>query len=145
MGNIIENIEGQKFYKGEKFWYYYKFTDEILAGHVGIMDHKCDHNYNFCKTFEDALEDRRKYLEKCQCFHGDKELAEYLNCSVQTVKQLKSTGKINFYCMGYQCYYLRSEIDKDLQNEARQLMQKGIKRKPAWARRYNFNSKYLEI
>jgi len=47
--------------------------------------------------------------------HGDKELAEYLNCSVQTISVLKKSGKVTFHRMGRRCYYLRSEVDNDLQ------------------------------
>lgn len=54
-----------------------------------------------------------------QRLHGDKELAKYLNCSVQTINQLKKKGQITFHRMGRRCYYLRSEIDRDLQVSSR--------------------------
>jgi len=54
-----------------------------------------------------------------QRLHGDKELAKYLNCSVQTINQLKKKGQITFHRMGRRCYYLRSEVDRDLQVESR--------------------------
>lgn len=47
-------------------------------------------------------------------FDGDKALAVYLNCSVQTVHALKRRKAITFHRMGRRCYYLRSEIDRDL-------------------------------
>lgn len=47
-------------------------------------------------------------------FDGDKALAQYLNCSVQTVHALKRRKAITFHRMGRRCYYLRSEIDRDL-------------------------------
>ena len=54
-----------------------------------------------------------------QRFYGDKELGKYLNCSVQTINQLKKKEQITFHRMGRRCYYLRSEIDKDLQVASR--------------------------
>lgn len=54
-----------------------------------------------------------------QRLHGDKELAKYLNCSVQTINQLKKKEQITFHRMGRRCYYLRSEIDRDLQVKSR--------------------------
>lgn len=54
-----------------------------------------------------------------QKFHGDRELGKYLNCSVQTVNTLKKNGQITFHRMGRRCYYLRSEIDRDLQVSSR--------------------------
>jgi len=46
--------------------------------------------------------------------NGDKELADYLRCSVQTVQVLKKRGQITFHRMGRRCYYLSSEVDRDL-------------------------------
>ncbi|NVN96954.1 helix-turn-helix domain-containing protein [Candidatus Nomurabacteria bacterium] len=46
-----------------------------------------------------------------QRFYGDKDLAKYLNCTVQTVSRLKHAGKIPFHRYGRKYYYLRSEID----------------------------------
>lgn len=54
-----------------------------------------------------------------QRFYGDKELAKYLFCSVQTINQLKKKGQITFHRMRRRCYYLRSEIDRDLQVSSR--------------------------
>jgi len=54
-----------------------------------------------------------------QRLHGDKELAKYLNCSVQTINQLKKKGQITYHRMGRRCYYLRSEVDRDLQVKSR--------------------------
>lgn len=46
-----------------------------------------------------------------QRFYGDKELAKYLNCTVQTVSRQKKAGKIPFHRYGRKYYYLRSECD----------------------------------
>jgi len=46
-----------------------------------------------------------------QRIYGDKALAEYLNCTVQTVSRLKMAGNIPFHRYGRKYYYLRSEID----------------------------------
>ncbi len=46
-----------------------------------------------------------------QRFYGDRELAEYLNCTVQTVSRQKQAGKVPFHRYGRKYYYLRSEID----------------------------------
>ena len=45
-------------------------------------------------------------------FYGDKELAEYMNCNIQTIYRLKKAGKLPFRKYGRKYYYLRSEIDK---------------------------------
>ena len=47
-----------------------------------------------------------------QRIYGDKGLAKYLNCTIQTVSRLKHAGKIPFHRYGRKYYYLRSEIDK---------------------------------
>ena len=44
-------------------------------------------------------------------FYGDRELARYLNCTIQTVSCQKSAGRIPFHRYGRKYYYLRSEID----------------------------------
>ena len=46
-----------------------------------------------------------------QRFYGDKELAEYLNCTIQTVSRQKQAGKLPFHRYGRKYFYLRSEID----------------------------------
>jgi len=38
-------------------------------------------------------------------------LAEYLNCSVQTVHNLKKEGLIPFYRLGRKVYFKKSEVD----------------------------------
>lgn len=45
-------------------------------------------------------------------FYGDKELAEYMHCNIQTIYRLKKAGKLPFRKYGRKYYYLRSEIDK---------------------------------
>ena len=47
-------------------------------------------------------------------FFGDKELANYLNCTIQTINRLKRAGKLPFKRIGRKYYYLRSEVDKAL-------------------------------
>jgi len=47
-----------------------------------------------------------------QRIYGDKGLAEYLNCTPQTIYRLKQLGRIPFHRYGRKYYYLRSEIDK---------------------------------
>jgi len=44
--------------------------------------------------------------------YGDRELAKYLNCNIQTIYRLKKAKKIPFMKYGRKYYYLRSEIDK---------------------------------
>ena len=45
-------------------------------------------------------------------FVGDRELANYLNCNIQTIYRLKKSGKLPIHKYGRKYYYLRSEIDK---------------------------------
>jgi excisionase family DNA binding protein len=59
--------------------------------------------------------EKSELLTDDQRLYGDKELATYLHCSVQTVQTLKKAGKVSFHRMGRRCYYLRSEVDRDLQ------------------------------
>lgn len=47
-----------------------------------------------------------------QRIYGDRGLAEYLNCTIQTVSRQKKAGKVPFHRYGRKYYYLRSEIDK---------------------------------
>jgi excisionase family DNA binding protein len=63
--------------------------------------------------------EKSSVLVEDQRFHGDRELAKYLNCSIQTVNQLKKKGQITFHRLGRRCYYLRSEIDASLQVDSR--------------------------
>ena len=60
-----------------------------------------------------------------QRLHGDKALANYLNCSLQTVNVLKRKQQITFHRMGRRCYYLRSEVDRDLQVSSRKFAKGG--------------------
>lgn len=46
-----------------------------------------------------------------QRIYGDKALAEYLNCTIQTISRIKNAGKLPFHRYGRKYYYLRSEID----------------------------------
>jgi len=64
-------------------------------------------------VIDTRLENKEAPTEELK-LDGDKALAQYLNCSVQTVHALKRRKAITFHRMGRRCYYLRSEIDKDL-------------------------------
>ena len=47
-----------------------------------------------------------------QRFYGDRELADYLHCNIQTIYRLKKAGKLPYKKYGRKYFYLRSEIDK---------------------------------
>ena len=64
-------------------------------------------------VIDTRLENKEAPTEELK-FDGNKALAQYLNCSVQTVHALKRRKAITFHRMGRRCYYLRSEIDRDL-------------------------------
>jgi hypothetical protein len=49
-----------------------------------------------------------------QRLYGDKQLSQYLACTVQTINKLKKSGRITCHRAGRLYYYLRSEIDRDL-------------------------------
>ena len=51
--------------------------------------------------------------------YGDKALAGYLNCTIQTISRLKMAGKIPFHRYGRKYYYLRSEIDQAFKGRTR--------------------------
>lgn len=50
--------------------------------------------------------------EPDQKFTGDKELAKYLGCTIQTINRLKRTGALPFHRFGRRYYYLKSEVDQ---------------------------------
>lgn len=43
---------------------------------------------------------------------GDKALADYLGCTIQTVSRLKKAGRFTFHRYGRKYYYLSHEIDE---------------------------------
>lgn len=47
---------------------------------------------------------------------GDKALAEYLGCTIQTVSRLKKKGKLTFHRYGRKYYYKSDEIDDALKS-----------------------------
>lgn len=50
--------------------------------------------------------------EPDQKFTGDKALAQYLGCTIQTINRLKRTGELPFHRFGRRYYYLKSEVDQ---------------------------------
>ena len=60
---------------------------------------------------EALLNTKPQALPDEQRFYGDKELAAYLNCTIQTVSRQKQAGKLPFHRYGRKYFYLRSEID----------------------------------
>ena len=48
---------------------------------------------------------------------GDKALADYLGCTIQTVSRLKKKGKITFHRYGRKYYYKSDEIDESLKSK----------------------------
>ena len=50
-------------------------------------------------------------------FYGDRELAAYLGCTVQTVSRQKQAGRLPFHRIGRKYFYLRSEIDSALKGK----------------------------
>jgi excisionase family DNA binding protein len=48
---------------------------------------------------------------------GDKALAEYLGCTIQTVSRLKKKGKLTFHRYGRKYYYKSDEIDEALKSK----------------------------
>jgi len=67
---------------------------------------------DFKTKFENFLNNTKPHVVPDeQRFYGDKELAAYLNCTIQTVSRQKQAGKVPFHRYGRKYYYLRSEID----------------------------------
>lgn len=52
-------------------------------------------------------------------FIGDRALAAYLDCSIQTINKLKKSGKVPFHKYGRKYYYIQSEIDASLKGSVR--------------------------
>ncbi len=69
-------------------------------------------------AFKSALENHKLETSKTQIqtepqrFYGDSALAKYLGCTVQTINQLKKTGKLPFHRVGRKYYYIQSEVDQ---------------------------------
>jgi hypothetical protein len=53
-----------------------------------------------------------------QRFYGDRDLADYLHCNIQTIYRLKKDGKLPYKKYGRKYFYLRSEIDKAFSGKA---------------------------
>ncbi len=45
-------------------------------------------------------------------FTGDRELAQYLGCTIQTINRLKRNGELPFHRFGRRYYYLKNEVDQ---------------------------------
>ena len=58
-------------------------------------------------------------------FHGDRELADYIGCSLTTIYKLKKAKVLRFYSIGRKYYYKQSEIDEDLKSKKLQKTKKG--------------------
>jgi excisionase family DNA binding protein len=44
--------------------------------------------------------------------YGDRSVAKHLGCTVQTINQLKKSGKLPFHRVGRKYYYIQSEVDQ---------------------------------
>jgi len=81
---------------------------EDMPGLMELLNQKFDKLTNLVETFvkvepKPEPDDVRLY--------GDRELADYLSCNVQTIYRLKKAGKLPIHKYGRKYYYLRSEID----------------------------------
>lgn len=83
-------------------------TFDTLPGMVYGLKQQVD---NLQTLIEKLVNTEPKEPSDEQRFYGDKALAEYLNCTIQTISRLKQKGKIPFHRYGRKYYYLRSEID----------------------------------
>lgn len=83
-------------------------TFDNLPGLVFGLTQKVDQLQN---TINKLLETKEQPVKDEQRIYGDKQLAIYLGCTVQTVNRLKMAGKIPFHRFGRKYYYLRSEVD----------------------------------
>jgi len=84
-------------------------TFDTLPGMVYGLQQKVD---LLQATMEKLVKTEPQTPTDEQRIYGDKELAKYLNCTIQTINRLKKAGKIPFHRYGRKYYYLRSEIDK---------------------------------
>lgn len=60
-----------------------------------------------------------------QIISGDKELAERLGCTVQTIHKLRHAGALPFYRFGHRVYYKAHEVDQALKVNPRKFTKKG--------------------
>ncbi len=84
-------------------------TFESLPGLVEGLQTKVDTLTNLIKTLVNATPPPEPDEIR---FYGDRELAKYLSCNIQTIYRLKRDKKIPYRKYGRKYYYLRNEIDK---------------------------------
>lgn len=85
---------------------------DTLPGMVyGLKQQVSELTTKFDNYLNTILNPKGQTLPDEKRFVGDKELADYLDCTIQTVSRLKKAGKIPFHRYGRKYYYLRSEID----------------------------------
>lgn len=89
-------------------------TFDSLPGMVYGLKQQVD---NLQTTLEKLIKAEAHAPTDEQRIYGDKGLAKYLNCTIQTVSRLKMAGKIPFHRYGRKYYYLRSEIDKSFKGK----------------------------
>lgn len=88
-------------------------TFDTLPGMVhGLRQDFTEFNAKFDKYLDSILNPKGQTLPDDVRLYGDKALAEYLDCTIQTVSRLKMAGRVPFHRYGRKYYYLRSEIDQ---------------------------------
>jgi len=82
---------------------------EDMPGLMELLNQKFDKLTNLVETFVNV--EPKPEPDELRLY-GDRELANYLNCNIQTIYRLKKAGKLPIHKYGRKYYYLRSEIDK---------------------------------
>jgi excisionase family DNA binding protein len=82
---------------------------EEIPGLMELLNQKFDRLTTLIETLVNA--EPKAEPDEIRIY-GDRELAKYLSCNIQTIYRLKKAKKIPFLKYGRKYYYLRSEIDK---------------------------------
>ena len=84
---------------------------DSLPGMVYGLQQQINELKTIIQDFAHTQANTKQPLPDAVRIYGDKELAKYLNVTVQTVQRQKQAGKIPFHRVGRKYFYLRSEID----------------------------------
>jgi len=84
---------------------------DLLPGMVFGLQQQITELKTIIQDFAHTQANTKQTLADTVRIYGDRELAKYLNVTVQTIQRQKQAGKIPFHRVGRKYFYLRSEID----------------------------------
>ena len=90
---------------------------DLLPGMVFGLQQQITELKTIIQDFAHTQANTKQPLPDAVRIYGDKELAKYLGCTVQTVSRQKQAGRLPFHRIGRKYFYLRSEIDLALKGK----------------------------